>query len=109
MTTPSTAALGVISIAPLLVFMILIAWLPGYAAKVQSTGQEFTPIFTFAKFYIFTGWLITIGAIVIAFNSPHVPQSKRIGWAIALFVFNMFALPVFWYRYIWRPHHARKT
>ncbi len=36
-------------------------------------------------------------------RSPHVPNPRRGRWVALLVIGNMFAMPVFWYLYIWRP------
>lgn len=40
--------------------------------------------------------------IVNAFRNPRVAKDKQIMWAILLFAFGMFAMPAYWYLYIWR-------
>ena len=50
------------------------------------------------------GWLITIAFVVYALASSAVPKDKRGLWAAVLFFGNMFALPFFWFWYIWEAH-----
>ncbi len=44
-------------------------------------------IFNFIFYYIFRG--------------NRVPQDSKILWTVLLITINIFALPVFWYSYIW--------
>lgn len=36
------------------------------------------------------------------FHNERVPQDKKALWAVVLFLGNMFAMPVYWYLYIWK-------
>ena len=44
--------------------------------------------------------------LVMAYRSPNIPNDKRTFWAVVLFMGNMFAFPVFWYLFVWRPRAA---
>jgi len=41
--------------------------------------------------------------IVYLFKTKHVPKGKKALWAVVLFMGNIFAMPIFWYHYIWKP------
>ena len=43
--------------------------------------------------------LIDVG---IVFFTDRVPKTKRILWVVVLLVTHMFALPFFWFHYIWK-------
>ncbi len=40
--------------------------------------------------------------IVYLFRTSSVPQDKKALWAVVLFMGNMFAMPVFWFLYVWQ-------
>lgn len=41
--------------------------------------------------------------VVYLYRTPHVPADKKALWAVILFMANMFAMPLFWYLYVWKP------
>ena len=41
--------------------------------------------------------------IVYLFKTEHVPKDKKALWAVVLFMGNIFAMPVFWFLYVWKP------
>ena len=41
--------------------------------------------------------------IVHLFKTPRVANDKKALWAVVLFLGNMFAMPVYWYLYMWKP------
>jgi len=93
--------LGALSFVPLLGFFLLVALVfhlvPGSAF---FTSNPYLP-FLAGLVYVVGSWVIVIGAIVLALRSYHIHQSQRISWALALFFFNMLALPAFWYKCVW--------
>jgi hypothetical protein len=40
--------------------------------------------------------------ITFLFKTDRVPQDKKTLWAVVLFCGNLFAMPVFWYLYLWK-------
>jgi hypothetical protein len=40
--------------------------------------------------------------IVNIFRNDRVEKDKKVLWAVVLFMAGMFAMPVYWYLYIWR-------
>ena len=46
--------------------------------------------------------LLMAAYLSILAKSQSVPKDKKMLWAIALVVFNIFAMPVFWFHYIWK-------
>lgn len=56
------------------------------------------------------GALVFLGFIafymVYLFRTSHVPRSKRALWAVVLVLGHVFAMPVFWYHYVWKPNRG---
>ena len=50
-------------------------------------------IFNFIYYYIFRG--------------DRVPKDMRILWAILLIFINIFVLPLFWYKYVWKNDESK--
>ena len=42
--------------------------------------------------------------IVNVFRNERIKPDMKAVWAIVLFMGSMFAMPVYWYRFIWRDH-----
>jgi hypothetical protein len=97
--------LGALSFAPLLGFFLFVA-LGSYLAPGSALYANPYLLLLIGVVYFVGSWLTVIGAMVLALRSYHIRQSQRISWAVALFFFNMFALPVFWYKCVWRPAHG---
>ena len=103
MSKSTSVLLGTFSLIPLLGFFLLLALAPRLA---PGSPNDPPVLFQVGLAYVVGSWLIVLAAMVFAFRSNHIPQSQRILWAVALFLFNMFALPVFWYKCIWKPVHG---
>lgn len=99
MSKSTSVLLGAFSLIPLLGFFLLLTLAPHLAPASPSDPPT---LFKIGAAYVVGSWLIVIIAMVLAFKSHHIPPSQRILWAVALFFFNMFALPVFWYKCIWK-------
>jgi hypothetical protein len=52
---------------------------------------------------------LTVFYIVDVFQSNRVSADKKALWAVVLFLGNIFAMPVYWYLYLWRPLSVRKS
>ncbi len=46
-------------------------------------------------------WALIAFYLVYLFKSAAIPKDQRTLWTILLLFFNMFAMPVFWFLYIW--------
>ena len=46
--------------------------------------------------------IVFLGYVILVYKLPVVPQGKRLGWVLSIVFFNVLALLVFWYRYIWQ-------
>lgn len=68
-----------------------------------------TVFFVIMPLHFLTIFLIlgmTIFFIVNLFKNPNIPEDKRVVWAILLFLFGLFTMPVYWYLYIWKEPEA---
>lgn len=101
MSKSMSVLLGAFSLIPLLGFLLLLTLAPRLA---PASPNDPPILFQLGVVYVVGSWLIVIVALVFAFRSHHIPQSQRILWAVALFFFNMFALPAFWYQCIWKRY-----
>lgn len=45
---------------------------------------------------------LILSYVVYLFKSGVVPKEKRVLWAVVLIAGNMFAMPFFWFFYVWR-------
>lgn len=45
---------------------------------------------------------LILSYVVYLFKSGIVPKDKRILWTVVLVAGNMFAMPFFWFLYVWR-------
>ncbi|MDZ4263036.1 MAG: hypothetical protein U1B30_11995 [Pseudomonadota bacterium] len=46
--------------------------------------------------------VLILSYVVYLFKSGIVPKDKRVLWAVVLIAGNMFAMPFFWFFYVWR-------
>lgn len=55
---------------------------------------------------------LTVFYMVNVFRNDRVDKDKKVLWAVVIFMGSMFALPIYWYLYIWKepagslPPHA---
>ena len=101
MSKSRSALLGALSFVPALGFCLILALVSYVPLGFYQSNPQLLWLIGLA--YVVGSWLIVIGAMVLALRSYHIHQGQRILWVIALFVFNMFVLPVFWYKCVWRP------
>ncbi len=101
MSKSRSALLGALSFVPALGLCLILALVSYLPLEFYQSNPQLLWLIGLA--YVVGSWLIVIGAMVLALRSYHIHQGQRILWVLALFVFNMFVLPVFWYKCVWRP------
>jgi hypothetical protein len=69
----------------------------------ESGAAWFTALFVVHFLCIVWIWALLAFYLVFLFRSDAVPKDQKVLWAVVLFFGNMFAMPVFWFLYIWRP------
>ena len=83
-----------------LVYVIAFSVPPTNAAEARAYSVL---MFSLGAAVVVGGWLLVASYMVYLFKTRHVPSGKRFLWALALFVGNMFVMPIFWLLYVWRP------
>lgn len=81
-----------------------------FAVLSETQGGPEPKLFKiiFVLHFICMFWLWALLAFYVAyvFKSPAVPKDQKVLWVVILVFFNMFAMPLFWYLYIWRQHES---
>jgi len=83
---------------------------PRVANIEEETGRPTSPFFPIGIVALFGAHLFTIFLImglmpfyiILAVKSDRVDQTMKIIWAVLICMVGMFAMPVFWYLYVWR-------
>ena len=109
MPTSRSTLLGVLSLAPLVGFALLLVSLSYFAPGSAVSGGNSYLFFGMGAIYVTLSWLIVIGAIVLTLKSYRMRRSQKVMWVIVLLFFNMFALPVLWHKHFRGPVHGAAT
>jgi hypothetical protein len=48
-------------------------------------------------------WGLIAIYVRLCFRSAAVPKDQKVLWVVLLVLLNVLAMPVFWFKYIWRP------
>lgn len=95
---------GAFTLAPLLFFLYMLMFhTPPQLASPEEARAYSMRMFGLGVTVVIGGWLLVTSYIAYVFKSRNVPSGKRALWAAVLFFGNMFAMPVFWFLYVWRP------
>jgi len=102
-------ALLIVTILPILYmffFMsfIFITMLTSFSGKAPSKDMfDFFPVIFVAHFgMILLSFALIAFYIYYLFKTERVEKDKKALWAVILFLGSFFAMPIFWYLYIWR-------
>ena len=109
MTKPAKIFLGVLTIWPVLYIFIFIFTVISMVFTMQEPPDQSSTI-PAAFLLIFLLHLLTMFMVVVllivyimnVFKNDRVDKDKKALWAVILFMGNIFAMPVYWYLYIWR-------
>ena len=112
MTRTRALLLGLATLWPFVYFLISMLMIGAMVvftltADAHGDGEDF---FTTVFFTMFTLHMLTLLLVVALvaiylvhlFKTDGVPQDKKALWAVVLLLGNMFAMPVYWYLYVWR-------
>jgi len=109
LTKSSALAWLVVALAPFLISVFFLGQIAisGEPERARTSAYlDITPMLIFVAIVTFA---IAGSFISYAQRSPTVPSSKRTLWSVLLLFGNVFAVPVFWFLYIWRPLHSRRA
>jgi hypothetical protein len=81
----------------------------------ETSRQRVSPVFPISIVILFSAHIVTIFLImgliplyiILAVKSDRFDQSTRIIWVLLMCMLGMFAMPVYWYLYIWRAAPPR--
>ncbi len=85
----SVITAGVAAFAPLLLFL----------AVPFTSGESFSNL---AVTVVAATWLVCTAFVIYALRTSAVPVGKRGLWVAVIILGNIFALPPFWFWYVWR-------
>jgi len=77
-----------------------------FLAVPFSSGDTFSTLVLVA---VAGAWLASALYIVYVFRSRTVPREKRRLWVAVIVFGGLFALPFFWFWYVWQPARASHT
>jgi hypothetical protein len=105
----SKIALLIVSILPILYMFFFMAFIfitmfTSFSGKTPSKDVfDFFPLVFIMHFaVIFLSFGLIAFYIYYLFKTDRVEKDKKALWAVILFLGTFFAMPVFWYLYIWR-------
>ena len=109
MKRPIAIAWLLVTLVPLayLVYFVLFALSPRPESFEEERAQ-FAFIARMHTIMIFGGWALIASYIVYLFKTDYVPSDKKALWAVVLFLGSIFAMPVFWFLYVWN-HGSEAT
>lgn len=112
MKKPAKIFLGIATLWPIIYMFLFFIFIfsqvftnfstPESTAHQSSFPGEIKIIFGLHFFTML--WIFGLLAIYIinVFKNDRVTKDKKALWAVVLFLGNMFAMPIYWYLYIWR-------
>ena len=101
--------LGIASLWPIvyMIFFVLFFFLailigPGPAEPGSGIQPGLAAIFAIHLLTMLLILALTIFYIVDIFRNDRVEKDKKALWAIVIFMGSAFAMPIYWYLYIWK-------
>ena len=113
----SKVLLGVATIAPFVFMIVMVVFIFAAVSTFPSarsgrfvSENGFSSVFGTIFILQLLLWLLTVGLtifyIINVFKNDRVAKDQKALWAVVLFLGSMFAMPVYWYLYIWREPEA---
>lgn len=116
-------ALGVLSVVPLLLFVVAICGFTLDVIHACTQPVEFTEASTGSDYHgvglVLFGFgvpaasLLTLGLVIFyaidTTKNPAVPVDSRTVWVLILLIGSVLVFPVYWHRFWWRPRPGAKS
>jgi len=80
---------------------------PSTNAPPAMVFRDFNAMFRLQLFSMAFCAALLAFYIVHVFRTDRVPADKKALWAVVLFLGNVFAMPVYWWLYVWPKSEAR--
>jgi hypothetical protein len=93
--------LGVITLVPWVYLLALLGFLQSPATYTWLLDQRHIVMFL-------TG-VLWISYMTHSVLSPRVPRGERTHWFVKLLFGNFVMFPIYFWRFVWRPHQASKV
>jgi hypothetical protein len=98
---------GLLTLWPILYMFIFMALMVSTMAIAMRTHQQEPPKIFFIMFALHFFTIIYMFCLIgfyvyYIFKTDRVAKDKKALWAVVIFLGNMFAMPVFWFWYIWK-------
>jgi hypothetical protein len=102
MSRAIAAVAGIASVLPL-VYLVYFVW---HITSLETDAAREAPL---SLHLAALGLMLVLIGVYLAmvYRSAFVPSEKRTYWAVVLLIANVFALPVFWYVFLWRRADER--
>jgi len=98
-------ALGIATFWPFVYIFIFFAFIISTIATKNSGQQDarfaYLIVIHFLTMFMMLGLVIVY--IVDVFKNNLVNKDQKVLWAVVLFFGGMFAMPVYWYMFLWKP------
>jgi hypothetical protein len=102
MTKASSLLLLIVTLSPIFYFLFFIFHVVFVPVGTAPTGL-FAGILDLHMVFAIWTLLLTAFYVVLVLRTESVPREKRGLWCAVLVLGSVFAMPFFWYLYIWRP------
>ena len=110
LTKTPALLLAAFTVWPLLYMFVFMAfmfstffWMGSGPPQGMGPPKMFMLIFGLHLLTILEVFALMVVYIIHLFKTDLVSGDKKALWAVVLFLGNMFAMPVYWWLYIWRP------
>ncbi len=102
LSQPAKFIVGALTLLPIAYMVYFIVSMASSVGTRTGGPDDFDLLFRLHLGTMLLTFSLMIFYIVYLFRTSRVPQDKKALWAVVLFMGNMFAMPVFWFLYIWQ-------
>jgi len=104
MSKSRKTVLGILTIWPIF-YMLLFIIFTFTLSLIKLSGEPPLGLFIIFPIHVLTMILIPVLLFVYiknAFKNERIPQDNKLLWALVIFFGNIIAMPIYWYKYIWK-------
>lgn len=94
-----------LTLAPLaylisIVALLLTGYLSGPSIDISEGHGVLILLLHITMMFLSSGLIVFHIASIV--RNPHLDTNGKIIWGVVIFQFNLFAMPFYWYRHLWR-------